>query len=351
MRPDQFQRTLLAWYDRFGRKHLPWQRPRTPYRVWISEIMLQQTQVTTVIGYFHRFMAAFPDVVTLAEAELDQVMQLWSGLGYYRRARHLHQAARIIAERHGGKIPNRLDALMMLPGIGRSTAGAIMSLAFDQPAPILDGNVKRLWCRLHGIDTWPGEATTHRRLWQLSEAYLPPQRPGDYTQALMDFGATVCTRTQPACSDCPFNQECRAHLGGMEDQLPIRRPTRTKPIQTSYWLLLQTATGQVYLEQRPPVGIWPGLWALPQWQQRHELEHHCRQIGLDPATLYWLPPRHHSFTHFQLHYTVAIGQTELPVQLHDLPARWVDLDQAGEFALPALVKRLLDEVSASVMVV
>jgi len=351
MTPEHFQETLLAWYDRFGRKHLPWQQPRTPYRVWISEIMLQQTQVATVERYFRRFVAVFPDVTALARAHPDQVLQLWSGLGYYHRAQHLHRAARIIMERHSGTIPDRLEALMALPGIGRSTAGAIISLAFDRPAPILDGNVKRLWCRLHGIDTWPGETSTQKRLWQLSETYLPRQRSADYTQALMDFGATVCTRSQPACFGCPFQGECFAYRSGRVDRLPARRPVNTKPVRTGYWLLLQTAAGEVYLEKRSPAGIWPGLWALPQWDRRHELEAHCRLSGLDPAFLHWLPPRRHTFTHFHLDYVVAIGCLEKPIRLNDVPARWIQPDRADELALPAPVKKLLDEVNRRAVVI
>ncbi len=231
MSPEIFQSILLTWYDQFGRRDLPWQHPRTPYRVWVSEIMLQQTQVSTVIPYFQRLMTAFPTIEALAQAEPNQVLQYWSGLGYYARARNLHRAAVILVAKHAGQIPADLTALVKLPGIGRSTAGAILSLAFNQPAPILDGNVKRLWSRLHGIDERLDAPATEQQLWALSEYYLPQQRNADYTQALMDFGATVCTRSQARCSDCPFQSYCLAYRTGRVSELPVSRLRRAKPIK------------------------------------------------------------------------------------------------------------------------
>lgn len=344
--PATFQSILLTWYDQFGRKGLPWQRPRTPYRVWVSEIMLQQTQVSTVVPYFQRFMAAFPTVQALAEAELDQVLSHWAGLGYYARARNLHRTAAILVAEYGGKIPADLDALLRLPGIGRSTAGAILSLAFEQPAPILDGNVKRLWIRLHGIEDSLDTQAAERRLWSLSEHYLSQQRVADYTQALMDFGASVCTRARPHCSGCAFQSHCLAWRTGRVEMLPALRPRRNKPIKSSYWLLLCDGNNRFYLEQRPPIGIWAGLWAPPQWDSREELEKQCQNLGIQLENLVWLPARRHAFSHYLLRYTPALIKVfKPPSALHDRPACWLKLEDFPQLAVPAPVRRLLAELT------
>lgn len=343
--PKAFQSTLLAWYDRFGRKDLPWQRPRTPYRVWVSEIMLQQTQVRTVIPYFQKFMEAFPTLQALAEARLDLVLEHWAGLGYYARARNLHRAAKILMAEYGGEIPADLEALLRLPGIGRSTAGAILSLGFDQPAPILDGNVKRLWSRLHGLKERLDTASAERRLWALSVHYLPRERNAEYTQALMDFGAKICTRTHPRCLECVLQDACLAHRSGWVAELPVAR-ARQKPVKFSYWLLLRDEDGRIYLEQRPPVGIWAGLWAPPQWDSREALEAQCQNLGIRPETLTWLPAREHGFSHYLLCYTPALAQLVEPLpRLHDRPACWLKPKTSSQLALPAPVKRLLAELA------
>lgn len=304
--------------------------------------MLQQTQVSTVIPYFQRFMTAFPSVQALARAEPDQVLKHWAGLGYYARARNLHRAAAMLVAEHAGQIPADLKALARLPGIGRSTAGAILSLAFDQPAPILDGNVKRLWSRLYGIDDRLDTPTAERRLWALSEAYLPRQRSADYTQALMDFGATVCTRSRARCPDCPLQSHCLAHQTGRVAQLPAPRPRRAKPIKSHCWLLLRDGHGRIYLEQQPPTGIWAGLWAFPHWDSREALEDHCRRWAIRSESLYWLPTQHHAFTHYLLRYTPALAQLSesLPV-LHDRPACWLAPQDSPKLAMPTPVRRLL----------
>ncbi len=340
--PETFQSILLAWYDRFGRKDLPWQQPRTPYRVWVSEIMLQQTQVSTVVPYFQRFMAVFPTVQALARAELDHILQHWAGLGYYARARNLHRAAAMLVAEHAGQIPADLKALSRLPGIGRSTAGAILSLGFDQPAPILDGNVKRLWSRLHGIDDQLDTPITEQRLWALSEYYLPRQRSADYTQALMDFGATVCTRSRARCPDCLLQNHCLAYQTGRVAQLPVSRPRHAKPIKSNYWLLLRDGDGRIYLEQLPPTGIWAGLWAFPQWDSRGALEDHCRRWAIRPESLDWLPTQRHAFTHYLLHYTPALAQiSESLTFLHDRPSCWLAPQDSPKLAMPTPVRRLL----------
>ncbi|NIR32193.1 MAG: A/G-specific adenine glycosylase, partial [Gammaproteobacteria bacterium] len=228
---ERFAARVLGWFDRHGRKNLPWQQAPTPYRVWVSEIMLQQTQVGTVVPYYQRFMARFPDVQSLARAPLDEVLHVWSGLGYYARARHLHRAAQRVCEEHGGAFPTERAALEQLPGIGRSTAGAILALACDQRHPILDGNVKRVLCRYHGVEGWPGGSEVLRRLWALADAHTPKRRVTAYTQAIMDLGATVCTRAQPACGRCPLASGCRAHLEGREAELPIPRRPPPRPLR------------------------------------------------------------------------------------------------------------------------
>lgn len=349
MKPESFQKILLDWYDRAGRRNLPWLRERTPYRVWVSEIMLQQTRATTVIPYFERFMAAFPSLKALAAAEADQVMQMWSGLGYYSRARNLHRTARLLATQHGGAFPTDLKGLIRLPGIGQSTAGAILSLGFGIPAPILDGNVKRLWTRLHGITTWPGEPATQRRLWELSGFYLPRFRPGDYTQALMDFGATVCSRNRPSCGGCPLGEHCRAYRTAQVKQIPAPAPQRRKPVRQSFWLLLRDDSGRLCLQQRPLQGIWPGLWSFPQWDTLRELEDHCATLGISPHDLHRLPTRRHTFTHFHLDYTPvsALARHGIPVA-NDHPSRWIQPEAAPDVAVPAPVRSLITELAGVV---
>ncbi|WP_200861508.1 A/G-specific adenine glycosylase [Methylohalobius crimeensis] len=342
--PETFQSILLAWYDRSGRKDFPWQRPRSPYRVWVSEIMLQQTQVGTVVPYFQRFTAAFPTVEALARAELDQVLRHWAGLGYYARARNLHRAANQIVAEHDGDMPASQEALIQLPGIGRSTAGAILSLAYDRPAPILDGNVKRLWCRLHAIGNEESPSATERRLWGLSEKYLPRRRNADYTQALMDFGATLCTRTRPRCPDCPLQAHCLAYRTGRVTELPAPRPRRTKPVKSSYWLLLRDPSGRIYLQQRPPSGIWAGLWTPPHWDCPEGLKNHCHRLNLQPDRLQWLAERKHTFTHYTLRYTPALIDLEEALSLvHDRPSRWLMPTHASQLAMPTPVRRLLSD--------
>ncbi len=347
--PETFQSVLLAWYERFGRKDLPWQKPCTPYRVWVSEIMLQQTQVSTVIPYFQKFMAAFPTVQALAEATLDEVLRCWAGLGYYARARNLHWAAVKMVAGHHGEIPADLQALLKLPGIGRSTAGAIVSLAFDQPAPILDGNVKRLWSRLHGIEGDLNSPAVERQLWALSEYYLPQRRNADYTQALMDFGAGVCTRHEPRCAECVLQEHCLAYKGGRVF-LPASRTRRVKPVKISYWLLLQDKENRIYLHQLPPVGVWGGLWVPLQHETRESLEEYCRSLRIRLENLKQLPPKRWAFTHYLLCYTPVLAKVLEPLPiLHDLPACWLKLEESSQLAMPAPVKRLLAELESGLI--
>lgn len=293
---------MLDWHDIHGRHDLPWTRDRTPYRVWLSEIMLQQTQVATVIPYFARFTATFPDVFALAAAPVDDVLHLWSGLGYYSRARNLHKTAVIIATEHRGEFPRDVAGLAALPGIGRSTAGAIVAQAWDKPAAILDGNVKRVLARHHAIAGWPGDSAVMKALWQLAESHLPRRRFRDYTQAMMDLGATVCTRTRPACASCPLAATCMAHAQGAPTDFPGKRARKKLPERHTTFLVVQNHTGAVLLEQRPPQGIWGGLWSFPECAESDEAETRLAPFGLhdwEPAEP--LPAIVHTFTHFRLH--------------------------------------------------
>ncbi|HVC37268.1 MAG TPA: A/G-specific adenine glycosylase, partial [Gammaproteobacteria bacterium] len=266
---------LLRWYRVHGRKDLPWQHQPTPYRVWVSEIMLQQTQVSTVIPYYGRFMMRFPDIRALANAPLDEVLHLWSGLGYYARARNLQRAAQIIRDDYGGVFPREFEKAASLPGIGRSTAGAILALACGERHAILDGNVKRVLTRLHGAKGWPGENAVAKKLWALAERHTPLKNVAAYTQAIMDLGATVCTRSRPRCLDCPIAVGCVAHIDGNETKFPTPRPRKRLPVRRTCMLLI-TCKGRVMLERRPPAGIWGGLWGFPELPADREVVEWCR---------------------------------------------------------------------------
>ncbi len=261
---NPFAQNLLGWFDTHGRKDLPWQHPRTPYRVWLSEVMLQQTQVRTVIPYFERFVEALPTLEALADAPIDRVLALWSGLGYYSRARNLHRAAQLCISEHGGALPREIDALASLPGIGRSTAGAILAQAFGLRHAILDGNVRRVLARFHGVHGWSGTSSIQRELWEYAELHTPHDRVADYTQAIMDLGATVCVRSRPLCGACPVGGNCVALRDRLTAELPTPKPSREIPTRTTTMLIVRDADGRVLLERRPPVGIWATLWSVPE---------------------------------------------------------------------------------------
>ena len=337
---------LLAWFDRHGRHDLPWQHPRTPYRVWLSEIMLQQTQVSVVVGYFDRFVGALPDLPALASAPQDEVLALWSGLGYYARARNLHAAAKRCVEVHDGALPRDLDALVGLPGIGRSTAGAILSQAWGDPAPILDGNVKRVLCRLFGIDGWPGQPAVEKRLWAIAEGLLPSTRLADWTQAQMDFGATLCTRANPACAICPLQDVCVARREGRIAELPAAKPGKPLPQRETRMLIVEDADGRVLLQRRPPTGVWAALWSLPQhedlddaraWFERH--------VDGDFTTARALPAREHGFSHYRLRiHPHRIPVNGLRATVGDnADLRWASRPDLDAIGLPAPVRKLLQE--------
>ncbi|APE30586.1 A/G-specific adenine glycosylase [Halomonas aestuarii] len=339
--PASFQQRLLDWFDEHGRHDLPWQHDRSPYRVWVSEIMLQQTQVATVIPYFERFMTRFPDVASLAAADQDEVLHLWTGLGYYARGRNLHKAARVVVEEHGGAFPvHSLEAMAALPGIGRSTAGAIIAQSTGRRAVILDGNVKRVLTRLHAVEGWPGRPAVERRLWALAEHYTPDERLVDFTQAMMDLGATLCRRGQPACDRCPFEAACVAHARGEEKRFPESKPKKAVPTRATTMLLLQDRDGCVLLEQRPSSGLWGGLWSLPQFDDVEALQAwldvHAPGSELAPA---WTPFTH-VFSHFRLEITpqpARIGRLDSVGEARC----WYDPCDPASIGLAAPVKALL----------
>lgn len=343
---DDFPTRLLAWFDRNGRHDLPWQHPRTPYRVWLSEIMLQQTQVRVVVPYFERFVAALPDLRALAQAPLDDVLALWSGLGYYARARHLHAAARLCVERHDGELPRDFEAVVLLPGIGRSTAGAILAQAWGERHAILDGNVKRVLCRLHGIEGWPGQPAVEKRLWEIADAHLPSARLADYTQAQMDFGATLCTRFDPACVLCPLQDDCIARQAGRVEELPTPKAGKPLPQRAAIVLLLHDAQGRVLLQRRPPSGIWSALWSLPEAEDhaaaRAWFDTHVRG-DYDAAEL--LAAIAHGFTHYRLELQPLRWRAVAPVDAvrdnDDL--RWIDREGFARLGIPAPIRTLIEE--------
>jgi A/G-specific adenine glycosylase len=340
-----FARRLLGWHRSHGRRDLPWLAERDPYRVWISEIMLQQTQVATALPYFTRFIERFPDVGSLARAPVADVMAAWAGLGYYARARNLHACARAVLERPGGRFPRTSEALAQLPGIGRSTAGAIAAFCFDERAPVLDGNVRRVLARHWAIEGDPQSARTARQLWERAQLELPPARDmARYTQAIMDLGATVCTRVQPACSRCPVGDSCRARQTGRTGALPAARPRRERPERRCY-ALVALAAGAVLLQRRPANGIWGGLMCLPEFASRAALVRRARALAPGPATLVPLAPRRHVLTHLTLAIEpyLALPRGAAPPAA-GRASRWAALDRIDQAGLPAAHRALLREV-------
>jgi A/G-specific adenine glycosylase len=344
-----FRERLLEWYDRHGRGDLPWRNPASPYRVWVSEIMLQQTQVATVIPYYQRFMSRFPDAPTLAAASLDEVLRHWAGLGYYARARNLHRAARLVCELHAGHVPDEPGGLMDLPGVGRSTAGAILAVAHNRRAPILDGNVKRVLARRHGIRAWPGLAAVNRRLWALSERYTPKTRVADYTQAIMDLGATRCTPRRPRCGECPVGEGCVARQMDCAGAIPAPRPAKSPPVRRCYFLILRDGEGRCYLQRNPPAGLWGGLWCFPRFDEEAELRAACLSHGIDTDALVFGSPRRHTFSHFHLDYSpVAVGVScPAPGVAEAGPHGWFHPSDPHASAVPAPIARLLAEMTES----
>jgi A/G-specific adenine glycosylase len=400
--PDAFAAAVLGWFDRHGRTDLPWQQMPTPYRVWVSEIMLQQTQVGVVIAYFERFMLRFPELPVLAAGSQDEVLHLWSGLGYYARARNLHRAAQRIVEQYGGVFPHDIDALQALPGIGRSTAGAILSLSLGQPHPILDGNCKRVLARCFAVDGWPGRTEVLAELWRLAEWLTPARRVGAFNQAMMDLGATVCTRSKPDCARCPLSRGCLALHQGRPTDYPSPRPRRDMLARQTRMLLVFDRADRLLLERRAPSGVWGGLWVPPElapraqlqppstlasmlgssaatesvsrpvagpvavpvsgpvagpvagatppgdWHPDLEVAQWCRsRLGSAVMRLEMLPPRRHTFSHFHLDIQplvvwLASNPDRVADDGHQL---WIDPSEPGSIGLPAPIRRLLAEAA------
>nr|MBV6630282.1 A/G-specific adenine glycosylase [Oceanococcus sp. HetDA_MAG_MS8] len=341
MAPPSLAQRVLGWQATHGRHDLPWQHPRTPYRVWLSEVMLQQTTVSAVIPYFKRFVARFPDVGPLAAAPLDEVLSLWQGLGYYARARNLHACAQRIQEDYGGEFPANREALEALPGIGRSTAAAICAQAFGLPEAILDANVKRVFSRHSAEQEWPGKTAAQKRLWSYAESHLPSVRLPDYTQGLMDLGATICIPKQPRCGECPIADDCQALRQGLVESLPIKAPRKNRSRRQRYclmWLSRRPKDQAIWLERRPPSGLWGGLWCPP----------HSELLEAQPPTQDHALKIKHVFTHFDLHIYVMLDEPPQPTAngvAEELEARWVTPQNMGQYGLPTAVHRILEKLS------
>jgi A/G-specific adenine glycosylase len=341
-----FAARLVAWQRRHGRHDLPWQHTRDAYRLWLSEIMLQQTQVATVIPYYERFVARFPTVADLGRAAEDEVMALWSGLGYYARARNLHRAAREVCERFGGEFPTAFEALVSLPGVGRSTAGAIAAFAAGERRAILDGNARRVIARHAGIEGDPSGAAVLAALWGEAEARLPEDGIEPYTQGLMDLGAGVCLAREPQCLVCPVRDDCAARRTGRTAQIPGRKP-RAPARRKQVAMLVVLSQGEVLLEKRPPSGIWGGLWSLPEVDAGAKpAEALAREWGIEAADVQPLEPFEHAFTHFTLEVTPWRIRARRSRRLAEGKAgAWIALDDVKGAALPSPVRRLLDSIA------
>ncbi len=346
---NPFPLQLLSWFDKHGRKQLPWQHNKTPYRVWVSEIMLQQTQVATVIPYFERFMTRFTDLPALAAAAEDEVLHLWAGLGYYSRARNLHRAGKKVMAELGGIFPDTLDALLTLPGIGQSTAGAILSIAFNKPTPILDGNVKRVLARFHGIREPVNDKGVEKKMWELATQYTPAKRVADYTQAIMDLGATLCTRAKPNCAACPFAHDCVAYAENCVHELPAKKAVKKIPVRSATFLLARHRDN-ILLCKRAASGIWGGLWSLPEFSgepDKKQLRQFCqREFGVLFDELQVLETFRHTFSHYHLDiHPVAITLKRLPAKvMEDERQIWYNPRKPSAIGLPKPVQLLLSKL-------
>ena len=343
-----FSAKVLAWGRQHGRKNLPWQRQVNPYRVWVSEVMLQQTQVETVIPYYERFMQTFPDVHALANAPLDLVLQHWSGLGYYARARNLHKAAQQLHLEYKGEFPQTLDAIQALPGIGRSTAGAILSLGMKKPAAILDGNVKRVLARCYAIAGWPGQSGVLKNLWHISEQVTPATDIALFNQTMMDLGALICKRTKPECESCPLKNDCIACRENNQTEYPGKKPKKSIPVKSMIMLIVMDAKGKVLLQQRPPVGIWGGLWSFPEMAHKKplEIEHIRQSLGMTVDILEHLPQRRHTFSHYHLDISPVVCRLYDISSVSDESTGWYSTDLASiQVGLAAPVTELFKELN------
>ncbi len=350
MRPAQFQKAVLDWFDQYGRTNLPWQQDTGAYPVWVSEIMLQQTQVATVIPYFERFMQSFPTVQDLAAAPLDEVLHHWTGLGYYARARNLHKTAQQVVTELDGQFPDNVTQLIELPGIGRSTAGAISSIAFNNQASILDGNVKRVLARFSATEGWPGKREVVEKLWLIAETFTPFERIADYTQAMMDLGATLCTRSSPSCSECPLMAHCTAYKQGNPKDYPGKKAKKKLPVKTAYFLMLRNERGELLLEQNPPTGLWGGLWIFPQCETEAEIAELYFRLGVTPEAEEILEVKRHTFSHFHLDYqpvqTTVASNNISALQVAESPNQvWYNPKNPLSLGMPAPIKALFADIA------
>lgn len=338
-----WQKQILDWFQQHGRKHLPWQQNISPYQVWVSETMLQQTQVATVIPYFERFIQRFPSIQKLAAAKTDDVLHLWTGLGYYARARNLHRAAQHIISEHNGIFPTEFEQILALPGIGRSTAGAICAIALNQAAPILDGNVRRVLTRYFAIEGWAGKPIIANKLWEKAELLTPKTQTGEYTQAMMDLGATVCTRSNPKCTLCPIADKCQAHQNNSIAKYPTKKPKKDKPIKTTFMMLLRTANNHVLLKQKPNTGIWGGLWIFPEFDNLKQLTNWCHLQQINTTTQQPLSTFRHTFSHYHLDITpVIIDIKTQPTEINQTNTLWYSGSE--NIGLAAPVKKLIQDL-------
>ncbi|EFM99933.1 A/G-specific adenine glycosylase [Actinobacillus pleuropneumoniae] len=355
-----FAKAVLAWFAQYGRKHLPWQQNKTLYGVWLSEVMLQQTQVATVIPYFERFIERFPTVTDLADAHIDEVLHLWTGLGYYARARNLHKAAQQIRDQFNGEFPTDFDDVLALSGVGRSTAGAILSSVLNAPHPILDGNVKRVLSRAFAVEGWSGEKSVENKLWQLTASVTPNSQVADFNQAMMDLGAMVCTRSKPKCSLCPLANLCEANRLEAWDKFPVKKPKKILPERQAYFLIIK-AGNKILLEQREAKGLWGGLYVFPQFENTEELKRSLSERNLQVSQQ--LIAFRHTFSHFHLDITPILVDLDLQKNPQNQPLvvqencgnyrlsvsstanYWYDLQLPSEIGLATPVKRILDELS------
>ena len=346
-----FAARLVEWQALHGRHDLPWQQAVTPYRVWVSEIMLQQTQVSAVVPFFERFMERFPTLPELARAQVDDVLHLWSGLGYYSRARNLHKAAVLALGEYDGNLPNDLDALMALPGIGRSTAGAILSLSYGQSAPILDGNVKRVLARHLGLEGWPGSTPNMKRLWEEATFRTPQRDAGAYTQAIMDLGATLCTRSRPSCLLCPVQSDCEARRAGRTHEIPAPKPKRDRPLRHTRFMIARRPGGELFIERRPPTGIWGGLWCFPELASDADPNEWCvNRFGTMPSAQHELAQIRHGFTHFELLIAPCIldVRTNSAQVADDDASAWCHAHTPPDVGFAAPMKRLLNSLATEI---
>lgn len=347
MRPPQFPPTwfgehILKWYDLYGRKALPWKNPKSAYSIWLSEIMLQQTQVATVIPYFEKFIATFPSIESLAQAPSDHVIALWAGLGYYARARNLHKTAGILVEQYNATLPPNLDALKALPGIGKSTAAAILAQSYDVRAPILDANVKRVLCRFYSIPGWPGLKPVENTLWEASELTTPLMRANDYTQGIMDLGALVCKSKRPLCEQCPISLHCMSFNNKTIEQYPESKPAKNKPSKQTEFIIIFNQDNKILLHKRAPKGIWGGLWCLPE-------PANIESLGLQFRIISKKSLRKHTFTHYHLHYETILARCTIdPYQVmqnhYENDYEWYTLSSTKQLGLPAPHKILINEL-------